>query len=280
MLLTNAEMLGVDTHFEHSCVEADLSNNVLKFNSDGAIKTESADLIFGADGAFSVIRKAMDQSPDFKSSEDFVAHGYKELSFPPNSEGGFALDQHALHIWPRGNFMLIALPNLDGSFTVTLFLPFEGDRSFEQLEDAAEVEQFFKSNFADALELMPNLLEEFDENPVGSMVTVRTYPWVSQTTTLIGDAAHAIVPFYGQGMNCGFEDCYVLNKLLDDLEEDWPAVLDQFQQLRKQDADAIADLALQNFIEMRDKVGDALFLTRKKIEAKLHRLYPDKWIPQ
>ena len=280
LLLTNAEMLGVDTHFEHSCVEADLSNNVLKFNSDGAIKTESADLIFGADGAFSVIRKAMDQSPDFKSSEDFVAHGYKELSFPPNSEGGFALDQHALHIWPRGNFMLIALPNLDGSFTVTLFLPFEGDRSFEQLEDAAEVEQFFKSNFADALELMPNLLEEFDENPVGSMVTVRTYPWVSQTTTLIGDAAHAIVPFYGQGMNCGFEDCYVLNKLLDDLEEDWPAVLDQFQQLRKQDADAIADLALQNFIEMRDKVGDALFLTRKKIEAKLHRLYPDKWIPQ
>jgi kynurenine 3-monooxygenase len=280
LLLTKAESEGVQIHFEHQCEDVDLLNNQLIFDFNGQNITTNADYIFGTDGAFSVIRQTMESANDFVGSKDFVAHGYKELSFPPTKTEDFALEKHALHIWPRGNFMLIALPNLDASFTVTLFLPFEGPVSFEKLSTAEEVEVFFSTYFSDALALIPNLAEEFKDNPVGSMVTVRSYPWVNHNTTLLGDAAHAIVPFYGQGMNCGFEDCFVLNKLLDEYNEDWNLVLEQFQLRRKPDADAIADLALQNFIEMRDKVGDALFLVRKKIEAKLHTHYPDKWIPQ
>ncbi|MEM9297778.1 MAG: FAD-dependent monooxygenase, partial [Bacteroidota bacterium] len=193
--------------------------------------------------------------------------------------GEFLLDKNALHIWPRGNYMLIALPNPDGSFTCTLFFPYEGNPSFSSVVSDNDAVELFKKDFPDALELMPSFIEDYNTNPTSSLVTVKCYPWARNKTLLIGDASHAIVPFYGQGMNSGFEDCRVLNRFLDDYKDDWDVVLPKFQQLRKPDADAISDLAMQNFIEMRDLVGDEQFLLRKKIEARLYELYPHKWIP-
>ena len=280
LLLSKAEGLGAKVHFEHKCSTVDFEKGEVVFTNSGTEHLVKADLIFGADGAFSAVRKSMESSEGHQTSEHFVEHGYKELSFPSTAQNEFALEPNALHIWPRGDFMLIALPNLDKSFTVTLFLSFKGKNSFENLKSDEEIEQFFSKYFADAVPLMPNLLEEFNENPTSSLVTVRNFPWVYNKTTLIGDAAHAIVPFYGQGMNAGFEDCYVLNKLLDEHDDNWEKVLPAYEQLRKPDADAIADLALQNFIEMRDRVGDSLFLLQKKIEARLQKEFPDQWIPQ
>lgn len=176
--------------------------------------------------------------------------------------------------------MLIALPNMDGSFTCTLFFPFEGEPSFASLNTKEKVKDFFEETFEDAVPLMPTLEEDFFMNPTSSLVTVRCYPWIRENRfALIGDAAHAIVPFFGQGMNCGFEDCSVLNGLIEKYGDDWGNVLLAYQELRKPDADAIAELALNNFIEMRDKIADPKFLLQKKIEAKLHEKYPDKWIP-
>jgi kynurenine 3-monooxygenase len=201
---------------------------------------------------------------------------------PKSPEGGFRMEKNALHIWPRHSFMLIALPNLDGSFTCTLFLPFEGEKnSFAALNNANAVKAFFEENFADALPDFPELLSDFEKNPVSGLVTVRCRPWIYKTNALlIGDAAHAIVPFYGQGMNAGFEDCYVLNALLDEHKDDWASVMPAYETARKTNGDAIADLALKNFTEMRDKVADPKFLLRKKIETHLHNQYPEKWTPQ
>lgn len=189
------------------------------------------------------------------------------------------MEKNALHIWPRQSFMMIALPNPDGTFTCTLFLPFEGSVSFAALQEDNQVISFFSEVFPDAIDSMPQLSDDYRENPTGSLVTIRCYPWVSKNTFLIGDAAHAIVPFYGQGMNAAFEDCRILNELLDRCNDDWFTALNTFQTLRKEDADAIAQLAFDNFLEMRDLVADPAFLLRKKIEARLHELYPDKWIP-
>ena len=190
------------------------------------------------------------------------------------------VSKNALHIWPRGNYMLIALPNIDGSFTCTLFFPFEGDPSFASLNTKEKLRSFFEKTFTDAVPLMPTLEDDFFANPTSSLVTVKCYPWIREDKfALIGDAAHAIVPFFGQGMNCGFEDCSVLNSLVEKYGEDWSTILSEYQQLRKPDADAIAELALNNFIEMRDKIADPKFLLQKKIEAKLHEKYPGKWIP-
>jgi kynurenine 3-monooxygenase len=216
----------------------------------------------------------------FQYQQHYIDYGYKELTIPPATDGSFRMEKNALHIWPRGNYMLIALPNIDGSFTCTLFFPFEGDPSFASLSTKEKVKAFFEKTFTDAVPLMPALEQEFFNNPVSSLVTVKCYPWIREDKfALIGDAAHAIVPFFGQGMNCGFEDCSVLNSLIDKHEEDWSAILHQYQQLRKPDGDAIAELALNNFIEMRDKVGDPKFLLQKKIEGKLYEKYPAKWIP-
>jgi kynurenine 3-monooxygenase len=189
------------------------------------------------------------------------------------------MEPHALHIWPRESYMLIALPNPDNTFTCTLFLPFEGPVSFSQLNSEETIKNFFEKNFPDAFTKMPTLLEDFRDNATSSLVTIRCYPWVRNKTLLIGDAAHGIVPFYGQGMNAGFEDCRVLDELLDEHQDKWKKVLPVFQEQRKPDADAIAQLALDNFIEMRDKVADEDFLLQKKIEARLHEKYPDRWIP-
>lgn len=279
VLMTEAERLGVSFFFDHRVERVDLEATTVTFAHPSAHKSESFDYLIGADGAFSAVRGAMQVTDRFDFSQDYIELGYKELTIPAGVAGTFQIEKHALHIWPRESYMLIALPNPDGSFTCTLFFPFQGNSSFESLRTDTEVAQFFNTVFPDAAALIPDLTEDYRSNPTSSLVTMKCYPWVRHHTLLIGDAAHAIVPFYGQGMNAGFEDCRVLNELLNQYEDDWQKTLPAFQQLRKPDADAIAQLALDNFVEMRDLVGDADFLLRKKIEAKLHALYPDRWIP-
>jgi kynurenine 3-monooxygenase len=279
VLMDEAERLGVKFYFDHRCTQVDFDKNELVLQQGNSTFRNVFDWVFGSDGAFSAVRLDMQLSDRFDMSQHYIEHGYKELRIPPRATGGFMMEPNALHIWPRDSFMLIALPNPDSTFTCTLFLPFEGPVSFAQLATPDAVTTFFETYFPDVLPLMPTLHEDFRDNPTGSLVTVRAYPWVKQRATLIGDAAHAIVPFYGQGMNAGFEDCRVLNELLTAHHENWPVALDHFQRLRKPDADAVAQLAFDNFIEMRDLVGDEDFLFRKKIEAKLHELFPDRWIP-
>jgi kynurenine 3-monooxygenase len=279
LLMNTAEAKGVKFHFEHRCTDIDFERNVAYIENNDTSFDIHTDIIFGADGAFSAVRQAMQKTDRFNYSQDYIPHGYKELSFPPTAANDFAIDKNALHIWPRKDFMLIALPNKDKSFTVTLFLPFEGEKSFAKLINDEDIRRFFKTEFKDAEAIMPHLLTEFKQHPASSLVTIRSYPWVKHRVCVIGDAAHAVVPFYGQGMIAGFEDCYVLNNLLDTYKDDWPVVLEAFQKQRKPDTDAIADLALENFVVMRERVADENFLLRKKIEAHLNTLYPDKWIP-
>ena len=280
-LMDHAEKAGVEILFEHSCQGVDLDRTEAFFHHNGDKKVVKGDMIFGADGAFSAVRGSMQITDRFDYRQDYIPHGYKELSFPPGPEGSFLIEENALHIWPRRSFMLIALPNKDASFTVTLFLAFSGHQdSFEALTTPATRQDFFQRHFPDALKLMDSLEQEWEENPTSSLVTIRCSPWVRGNTFLIGDAAHAVVPFYGQGMNCGFEDCRVLNDILDDCKDDWSIAKKEYPAQRKKNGDAIADLALDNFIEMRDLVADPSFLIRKKIEAKLHDLFPTRWIPQ
>jgi kynurenine 3-monooxygenase len=286
VLMDEAEKAGVKFLFEHRCTNINFdTTEITTFqtnikNSSEAELTHRFDLIIGADGAFSAVRLAMQFTDRFNLSQFYIEHGYKELHIPAGEAGAFKLERNALHIWPRESFMMIALPNPDGSFTCTLFLPFEGDHSFKSFQDHAAVRSFFERTFPDAVPLMPTLLDDFDRNATSSLVTIKSFPWVKNRTLLIGDAAHAIVPFYGQGMNAGFEDCRILNQFLDTYDDNWDEVLPAFQEERKPDADAIAALAIDNFLEMRDLVADENFLLRKKIEAKLHELFPDQWIPQ
>lgn len=279
ILIEAAEALGIQYCFEHRCVHLDIDQSVLTLETGGSAFKKKADVVVGADGAFSAARLAMQLTDRFDYSQDYIDHGYKEFHIPATQGGEFVMERNALHIWPRESYMLIALPNIDGSFTGTLFFPFEGSPSFDRLRDASEFDDFFSSVFPDARRLIPDLREQYLNNPTSSLVTIRCYPWHIHETFLIGDAAHAIVPFYGQGMNAGFEDCRILNGLLDRYNDDFPKVLIEFERSRKPDTDAIADLALDNFIEMRDLVADPDFLLRKKIEARIHELYPDRWIP-
>lgn len=280
MLLEEAQKHKVEFYFNHRCISVDFEKTRASFQPpDGRIITESFDLLIGADGAFSAVRSAMQITDRFNYSQSYLEHGYKELQIPATINGGFALEKNALHIWPRQSFMMIALPNPDGTFTATLFFPIDGEPSFSSLQDDQKVMTFFREVFPDAVRNMPDLLKDFNSNPTSSLVTIRCFPWVRNHSFLIGDAAHAIVPFYGQGMNAGFEDCRILNQMLDTHADNWVDVLDKFQSERKQDSDAIAQLAFDNFIEMRDLVAEPEFLLRKKIETKLHELYPDKWTP-
>jgi len=279
LLMDQAEEAGAVIKFDHSCVGINFEESILYFEKDGKREQVKSDLIIGADGAFSVVRRLMQRTDRFNFSQHYIEHGYKELTIPPGMGGSFGLEKHALHIWPRGNYMLIALPNQDGSFTCTLFFPFEGKPSFESLQTDDQIQQFFEENFPDTIRLMPTLLKDFHSNPTSSLVTIKCFPWVKNKTLIIGDSSHAIVPFYGQGMNSGFEDCRVLNAMLDEYDDNWDKLLPAYEQMRKPDADAISDLALQNFIEMRDLVGDENFLLRKKIEARLHDQFPQQWIP-
>jgi kynurenine 3-monooxygenase len=274
----------VKFHFDHKCRGIDLDNNIAAFEHipTGDRIQMQAPLIFGTDGAFSAVRNSMLKRPRFNYSQSFLDYGYKELTIPATDDGRHAMPNlNALHIWPRHNFMLIALPNADGSFTCTLFLPFAGgENAFDHLNTDDEVMRFFERNFPDAIPLMPTLLEDFHHNPTSALVTVRCTPWeVAGRTLLLGDAAHAIVPFFGQGMNAGFEDCTILDEMADHYGEDWGRILPEFSAGRVADANAIADLALNNFVEMRDLVADPDFLLRKQITAHLHEKYPDQFIP-
>ncbi len=282
-LMDLAETHGAEIFFNEKCETVNWKKNIVHFENTQSPVTSgfSFDLLFGSDGAYSAARLTHQLQHDkFQYQQYYIDFGYKELNIPAGSNGGFLMEKKALHIWPRGNYMLIALPNIDGSFTCTLFFPFEGEPSFKSLATKEKVDAFFKATFADAYDLMPGLAHDFFANPTSSLVTVKCFPWVREDKfALIGDAAHAIVPFFGQGMNCGFEDCRVLNGLIDKHNEDWDLILGEYQTLRKPDADAIAELALNNFVEMRDKVADPKFLLQKKIEAAFSKKYPDKWTP-
>lgn len=281
LLAEEAERLGAEFKFEHKCLEVDFPSQKITFETTEGEETLDAPVIIGADGAYSALRLSMQKQIRFNYKQEYISHGYKELTIPATAEGEFAMDPNALHIWPRGKFMLIALPNPDKSFTCTLFLPFEGTKiCFDKITDEKDLISLFSNYFDDAYQLMPDLVEEFFRNPTSALVNVDCYPWVQGRSLLIGDASHAMVPFYGQGMNCGFEDCFILNGLIDKLGTNtWDLVFEKFQKNRKRDTDAVCQLAMENFIEMRDSVADPKFLLRKKIEAKLHELYPNDWIP-
>lgn len=278
---------GVTISFDRRCIDADAHPSSrpagVFARPDGGTERVEGDLLIGADGAFSAVRLRMMQTDRFEYSQTYLQHGYKELHIPPAPGGGHALDPHALHIWPRGGSMMIALPNRDGSFTCTLFWPFEGAHGFAgvQADDAARVRTFFEQHYPDAVPLMPTLAHDYAANPVGSLVTVRCAPWqLFGRVALVGDAAHAIVPFYGQGMNAAFEDCKCLAACLKADPRDPAGALAEYQRLRKPNADAIADMALENFVEMRDKTAQPEFRHRKRIEQTLHRLFPDRVHPQ
>ncbi len=235
--------------------------------------------LFGTDGAFSAVRSVLQKTDRYDYSQKYLEYGYKELTIAAGAGGAWQIEKNALHIWPRGQYMMIALPNLDGSFNCTLFFPFEGPHSFASLQTGTQVRAFFEEVFPDAVPLMPELETEYFENPTGSLVTIRCFPWAfDDDVMLLGDASHAIVPFYGQGMNAGFEDCTVLDELMSRHGSDWLTIFQEFQHRRKPDADAIADLAIYNFEEMRDRVADPRFLLQKKIESKISAQYPGRWL--
>jgi len=268
-LLTAAEATGnVEVFFNHRLDFCDPSDQTLTFQ-DG--KKIFSNKVFGTDGSASAVRAAVMRQRGSHSTEDVLDYGYKEFHIDPAADGGFRMEKNALHIWPRGNFMLIALPNFDGSYTVTLFLPFHGETSFESIQTDEALERFFKSEFPDVVPLIANLKKTFHENPTGKMVTVKCSPWnLGEWALLLGDAAHAIVPFFGQGMNCGFEDCSLFMK-------DPAQSFAKFGAARKVDADAIADLAVENFTEMRDKVGNPEFLKEKEVEKLLEKEFPQDY---
>lgn len=291
-LMTLAEEQGAIINFDHRCAHADVFTNTLHFESFSeaapiptANSPYQADLLFGADGAHSALRKSYTYLDRVNASQHYIEHGYKELTIPPNTETGdlnpeskWRMEKNALHIWPRKNFMLIALPNTDGSFTCTLFFPFEGSPSFASLKTREDVQAFFEKEFPDVVTMMPTLLDDYFNNPTASLITTHISPWhFEDKSALIGDAAHAIVPFYGQGMNAGFEDCSVLDGLIGSYGEDWTTILQEYQDKRMANGDAVAELALLNFTEMRDKVADPHFLARKKIEKELGLKYPEQF---
>ena len=282
-LIDLAEENGIEINFNHKCASIDWSKKEINFDiSDVEDSSDNFDILFAADGAFSAARMQHQlQHQQFDYHQYYIDCGYKELTIPPTANGDFAMEVNALHIWPRKDYMMIALPNLDKTFTCTLFFPFEGEFSFSKLDTKEKAAAFFEKTFPDAVPLMPNYVEEFFHNPTSSLVTVKCFPWIRDDKfALIGDAAHAIVPFFGQGMNCGFEDCRILDEIIEkNGDDDWTSIFQQYQTLRKPDADAIADLAVNNFIEMRERTADPKFLLQKKIEAKLHNKYPELWIP-
>lgn len=284
LLLLASEFPNINFHFDERGIDCDLEAPSITFENTktGNKTTTTSDVIIGSDGAFSAIRERMQKSDRYNFSQDYLEHSYKELTIPATENGEYRMEKNALHIWARKSFMMIALPNLDGSFTCTLFLQYEANANndgFSALKSEQDVLNFFHREFPDAVPMMPTLLEDFFRNPTSSLVTMRAYPWIwKDNVALIGDAAHAIVPFYGQGMNCGFEDCVVMGDCLD-RNETWESALMEYEQLRKPNGDAIAELALMNFVEMRDKVADPEFLLRKKVEAKIHAEYPDKFTP-
>lgn len=284
-LMVNEAVVAEPVHviFDRKCIGVDFENRTVKFENtiDGFVEEESFDLIIGTDGAGSRVRRDLIPAVDGESTSEFLDHDYKELEIPAGENGAWQIEKEALHIWPRGGFMLIALPNLDGSFTVTLFLEKEGDPSFESLKDLESVQGFFKEHFSSAIPLMPELESDYFDNPSGILGTVKCSPWFHTDCGLImGDASHAIVPFHGQGMNSGFEDCSELIRLLDEHDDDWAVVLPEFSMQRKPNADAIADMAIENHITMQKGVNDSKYHLKKEIGFELERRFPETFIPR
>ena len=273
----------VNVIFDQKCLGVDFENRTVKFENaiDGSVIETGYDLIIGADGAGSRVRRDLIESTNGESTSEFLEHDYKELEIPAGTGGVYQIEKEALHIWPRGGFMLIALPNLDGSFTVTLFLNRKGDPSFEALTDTEKVKCFFERHFLSAIPLMPELAEDFFENPTGVLGTVRCEPWHFEDSGLIlGDASHAIVPFHGQGMNSGFEDCSELIRLLDCFDDDWGRTLPEFSRVRKPNADAIADMAIENHEIMQKGVIDPKYHLKKELGFELEKRFPELYIPR
>jgi len=271
----------VSVHFNHKCADVDLDSAVACFETPNGSVNASGDAILGVDGAYSAVRRAMQRRiADFQYDESYLAHGYKELTIPPAPGGAWQMEKNALHIWPRKSFMMIALPNPDGSFTCTLFWEFEGPRSFATAKTDDDVRRFFEEEFPDAVPLMPTLLEDFRSNPTGSLVTIRCAPWFYRDKVcLLGDAAHAVVPFYGQGMNAAFEDCAVLDECLEKFPNNRERAFAEYFKRRKENADALADLAIGNFIEMRDKTASRAFRAKKKLDHFLEAALPGIYLP-
>jgi len=271
----------VNLYFNCKCIDADLKSNTATIqHQDGSVVEISADVMFGSDGSFSAIRSEMQKQSRFNYSQTYENYGYKELEIVPSENGSFQIEKNALHIWPRGAFMMIALPNPQGSFTCTLFLAYEGEQSFENLKTEKQVTDFFQTYFKDAVPMMPNLIKDFFENPTGNLVTIRCNPWVINRFALIGDAAHAVIPFYGQGMNCSFEDVSEIDEIINNHYPNWDTIFEVYQKERIKNANAIADLACKNFVEMRDLVGQEDFLHFKAIEKQLGMLYPEHFFSQ
>jgi kynurenine 3-monooxygenase len=282
-LMSAAEEQGAAIHFNRRCTAYDLKTGTIRLRDEetGEETVHETDVIIGCDGAASAIRNEMLKLSRFNFSQQYLDYGYKELTIPAGPQGKHRIEAHALHIWPRGNHMLIALPNIDGTFACILFLPFEGVDSFVSLTTAADVVRFFEARFPDAISLMPQLADSYFANPTGAMVTIKCSPWhVEGRALLLGDAVHAIVPFFGQGINCGFEDCTCLLELLDRHGADWSRVFAAFENARRVNTDAIADMAIENFTEMRDRVADTRFLFRKKVELALEAKYPQLFVPK
>lgn len=270
----------VEMFFEHKCDDVNLADKQVSFDTPSGSAQFKFDRLLGTDGAFSAVRNRMMRLDRFDYSQKYLEHGYKELEIPANPDGTHQLRNDCLHIWPRGEFMMIGLPNPDGSFTCTLFMAFEGEVSFEKIKTEEDVHTFFDKYFPDAKALMPELIEDYFNHPTASLVMTKCEPWnIGGDVALLGDAAHAIVPFYGQGMNCGFEDCSELERILTETNENWDEALPQFAKERKPNGDAILELALRNYIEMRDLTADPRFLLQKKIEGWFSSKHPDKWLP-
>ena len=283
VLLDHAQRVyGISAKFLHAARAIDFDRDELTMLNEvtgDPQRLRMAPLI-AADGAGSIVRRAMTGQLGVRVTEDMLEHGYKELTLPASTTGTHQVEKHALHIWPRGGFMLIALPNLDGSFTVTLFLPLRGSDSFATLDGRDAVDDFFRRHFPDVVPLMPSVAREFLENPIGRMGTVYCDHWAARDkAVLLGDAAHAMVPFHGQGMNCCFEDCAELHRMLE-ATGDWSRAFRAFEHERKPNTDAIAAMALENYVEMRDTVRDPKFLLRKELSFELERRYPDRFIPR
>ena len=271
----------VRVHFNHRCTDADLDTPTVELETENGQLTAQGDAVIGLDGAFSAVRQSMQRRMGtFQYDESYLAHGYKELTIPPGPDGSWRMEKNALHIWPRKSFMMIALPNPDGSFTCTLFWEFEGPRSFATTKTDDDVRRFFDEEFPDAVALMPTLLEDFKQNPTGSLVTIRCAPWFYQDkVALVGDAAHAVVPFYGQGMNAAFEDCVVLDDCLEKFQDNRERAFSEYCVKRKENTDALADLAIGNFIEMRDKTASHAFRAKKKLDQLLEASLPGIYLP-
>lgn len=282
MMIDLAEKAGVQFEFNQKIWDINLDTVTLYIgeNEHGPFEQRQFDQVFAADGAFSRIRHRMQRQNRFNYSQYFLNIGYKELTIPANADGSYKIDPNSFHIWPRGEFMLIALSNDDGSFTCTLFMPFEGKNSFEEINNEEKLTAFFAEYFSDTKDLIVDLKKDYFTNPTSSLVTMQCYPWTyKDKVALIGDSAHAIVPFYGQGMNAGFEDITALSDLLDQFPNDVATVFKIYQEIRKPNADAIAELSYRNFMEMSTKTADADFLLQKKIEAWFTKMHPEKWLP-